>query len=184
MNVSPLDTRVPAVLLRTDLNPFHHGTLGAVRSLGRAGVEVHLVADCAASPVRGSRFIRAPHAPPRPGASPDEFAAVLRRVAARVGRPAVLVPLDDASAVAVGRLREELTDDYLLPAGPPPSPNRSPTRPNSPRCAGAWASRTRRRRSPTARRRRRPPPGSWACRWWPSGAARGCCPPTRGCAAR
>lgn len=119
MNVSPLDTRVPAVLLRTDLNPFHHGTLGAVRSLGRAGVEVHLVADCAASPVRGSRFIRAPHAPPRPGASPDEFAAVLRRVAARVGRPAVLVPLDDASAVAVGRLREELTDDYLLPAGPP-----------------------------------------------------------------
>ncbi len=118
MNVSPLDTRVPAVLLRTDRNPFHHGTLGAVRSLGRAGVEVHLVADCAGSPVRSSRFLRATHAPPRLGARPDEFAAVLRRVAARVGRPSVLVALDDASAVAVARLREELTDDYLLPAGP------------------------------------------------------------------
>lgn len=118
MNVSPLDIRVPAVLLRTDRNPFHHGTLGAVRSLGRAGVEVHLVADCAGSPVGSSRFIHATHAPPRLGASLDEFAAVLRRVAARVGRPAVLVPLDDASAVATGLLREELTDGYLLPAGP------------------------------------------------------------------
>ncbi|WP_408996714.1 carboxylate--amine ligase [Streptomyces europaeiscabiei] len=118
MNVSPLDLRVPAVLLRTDRNPFHHGTLGAVRSLGRAGVEVHLVADCAGSPVGSSRFIHATHAPPRLGASLDEFAAVLRRVAARVGRPAVLVPLDDASAVATGLLREELTDGYLLPAGP------------------------------------------------------------------
>ncbi|MEE1765992.1 ATP-grasp domain-containing protein [Streptomyces sp. SP18BB07] len=119
MNVSPLDTRVPAVLLRTDRNPFHHGTLGAVRSLGRAGVEVHLVADCAASPVRSSRFIRATHTPPRPGACLDEFARVLRRVADRVGRPAVLVALDDASAVAVARLRAELTDRFLLPAGPP-----------------------------------------------------------------
>lgn len=118
MNVSPLDTRVPAVLLRTDRNPFHHGTLGAVRSLGRAGVEVHLVADCAGSPVRSSRFLRATHTPPRLGARPDEFAAVLRRVADRVGRPAVLVALDDASAVATGRLREELTDGYLLPDGP------------------------------------------------------------------
>lgn len=118
MNVSPLDTRVPAVLLRTDRNPFHHGTLGAVRSLGRAGVEVHLVADCEGSPVRSSRFLHATHTPPRLGASLDEFAAVLRRVADRVGRPAVLIALDDASAVATGRLRAELTDGYLLPAGP------------------------------------------------------------------
>ncbi|MFD9248570.1 carboxylate--amine ligase [Streptomyces bottropensis] len=116
--MSPLDTRVPAVLLRTDRNPFHHGTLGAVRSLGRAGVEVHLVADCEGSPVRSSRYLHATHTPPRLGASLDEFTAVLRRVADLVGRPAVLIALDDASAVATGRLREELTEGYLLPAGP------------------------------------------------------------------
>ncbi|MFI2034138.1 ATP-grasp domain-containing protein [Streptomyces bottropensis] len=116
--MSPLDTRVPAVLLRTDRNPFHHGTLGAVRSLGRAGVEVHLVADCEGSPVRSSRYLHATHTPPRLGASLDEFTAVLRRVADLVGRPAVLITLDDASAVATGRLREELTEGYLLPAGP------------------------------------------------------------------
>ncbi len=111
-----LDTRVPAVLLRIDRNPFHHGTLGAVRSLGRAGVEVHVVAESMGSPVTRSRFVSETHPPPPPGASPGEIAVVLRRVATRVARPAVLVPMDDASAVAVSRMREELTPSYLLPA--------------------------------------------------------------------
>ncbi|MFD6286055.1 ATP-grasp domain-containing protein [Streptomyces sp. NPDC060205] len=112
------DTRVPAVLLRTDRNPFHHGTLGAVRSLGRAGIDVHLVADSTGSPVRGSRFVCRMHPPPAPGAPPSEIAATLRRVAARVGRPAVLIPMDDASAVAVDRLRAELSPRFLLPLAP------------------------------------------------------------------
>ncbi|MEU8788875.1 ATP-grasp domain-containing protein [Streptomyces sp. NPDC048643] len=113
-----LDTRVPAVLLRIDRNPFHHGTLGAVRSLGRAGVEVHVVADSEGSPVRRSRFVCEMHPPPPPGSSTADIAAVLRRVAARVSRPAVLVPMDDASALAVGRMGEDLADGYLLPQQP------------------------------------------------------------------
>ncbi|QYX79955.1 carboxylate--amine ligase [Streptomyces akebiae] len=112
-----LDTRVPAVLLRIDRNPFHHGTLGAVRSLGRAGVEVHVVADSMGSPVSRSRYLREMHPPPAPGSSHREIVATLIRVAARIERPAVLVPMDDASAVAVGRMREELAPSYLLPAG-------------------------------------------------------------------
>ncbi|MFE9346414.1 carboxylate--amine ligase [Streptomyces olivaceus] len=113
--MSLFDTRVPAVLLRTDRNPFHHGTLGAVRSLGRAGVDVHVVADCAGSPVRASRYASRLHTPPPPGASPAEIASVLRRVAARIARPAVLVAMDDACAVAVSRARNELAPLYLLP---------------------------------------------------------------------
>ncbi|WP_405972137.1 ATP-grasp domain-containing protein [Streptomyces sp. NBC_00988] len=116
--MSLLDIRVPAVLLRIDRNPFHHGTLGAVRSLGRAGVEVHVVADSAGSPVRSSRFVCQMHPPPAPGASPGEIAGTLRRVAARIARPAVLIPMDDASAVAVGRLGDELSPSYLLPQQP------------------------------------------------------------------
>ncbi|MBG0855153.1 ATP-grasp domain-containing protein [Streptomyces spinoverrucosus] len=122
--MSLFDTRVPAVLLRIDRNPFHHGTLGAVRSLGRAGVDVHVVADCAESPVRTSRFVRQLHPPPGPDASPDDIAVVLRRVAAGIARPAVLIPMDDASAVAVGRLRHALAPAYLLPAIPPELPGR------------------------------------------------------------
>ncbi|UOB12794.1 ATP-grasp domain-containing protein [Streptomyces sp. HP-A2021] len=116
--MSLLDTRVPAVLLRIDRNPFHHGTLGAARSLGRSGVEVHVVADSAGSPVGASRYVRQMHPPPLPGASPDDVLAVLRRVADEIARPAVLVPLDDASAIAVGRMRDELAPSYLLPSMP------------------------------------------------------------------
>ncbi|GGS71494.1 carboxylate--amine ligase [Streptomyces griseoviridis] len=122
--MSLFDVRVPAVLLRTDRNPFHHGTLGAVRSLGRAGLEAHVVADCAGSPVAASRHLAALHAPPAPGAGPAEVAAVLGRVAARIGRPAVLIPLDDAGAVAVDRVRAALTPGFLLPAPPAGLPER------------------------------------------------------------
>ncbi|MCQ9134909.1 carboxylate--amine ligase [Streptomyces hilarionis] len=118
MPQSPLDTRVPAVLLRIDRNPFHHGTLGAVRSLGRAGVDVHVIADSTGSPVSASRFVTRLHPPPRPGADPADIAAVLLRVAARVERPAVLIPMDDAGAIAVSRLRAELAPAYLLPQQP------------------------------------------------------------------
>ncbi|CAM5672503.1 ATP-grasp domain-containing protein [Streptomyces coeruleorubidus] len=116
--MSLLDIRVPAVLLRIDRNPFHHGTLGAARSLGRSGVEVHVVADSAESPVGASRYVRQMHPPPLPGASPDDVLAVLRRVADGIARPAVLVPLDDASAIAVSRMRDELAPSYLLPSMP------------------------------------------------------------------
>ncbi|MGW7565941.1 carboxylate--amine ligase [Streptomyces tendae] len=122
--MSLFDTRVPAVLLRTDRNPFHHGTLGAVRSLGRAGVDVHVVADCAHSPVRASRYVTGLHTPPPPGASPEDIAAALRRVAARIARPAVLIPMDDACAVAVARARAELAPAYLLPDQPGDLPAR------------------------------------------------------------
>uniref|UniRef100_UPI0034DFFF1D carboxylate--amine ligase n=1 Tax=Streptomyces flavofungini TaxID=68200 RepID=UPI0034DFFF1D len=111
----PLDTRTPAVLLRTDRNPFHHGTLGAVRSLGRAGVEVHLVADDHGSPVRHSRYLRRMHPPPPPGAPLPEVLRVLRRVARHLTEPAVLIPMDDAGALAVSALHAELSDFYLLP---------------------------------------------------------------------
>ncbi|WP_330349680.1 carboxylate--amine ligase [Streptomyces sp. NBC_00582] len=122
--MSLLDTRVPAVLLRIDRNPFHHGTLGAVRSLGRAGIEVHVVADTTGSPVSTSRYVRRLHPPPPPGATPADITSVLLRVAARIERPAALIPMDDASAVAVARLGEELTPAYLLPQQPGTVPER------------------------------------------------------------
>ncbi|MBO1337404.1 ATP-grasp domain-containing protein [Streptomyces sp. VRA16 Mangrove soil] len=113
-----LDPCVPVVLLRIDRNPFHHGTLGAIRSLGRAGVKVHVAASADGSPVARSRYVSRMHAPPPPGSSPDEVVETLRQIAARIARPAVLIPMDDAGAVAVGRMREALSGTYLLPEQP------------------------------------------------------------------
>jgi predicted ATP-grasp superfamily ATP-dependent carboligase len=113
-----LDPGVPVVLLRIDPNPFHHGTLGAVRSLGRRGVEVHVAAGAERSPVARSRFVSQMHPPPPPGAPLGEIAEALRRIAARIGRPAVLIPMDDAGAIAVSRLGEALAGSFLLPDQP------------------------------------------------------------------
>ncbi|MFE5897907.1 ATP-grasp domain-containing protein [Streptomyces sp. NPDC056488] len=112
------DTRVPAVLVRLDRNPFHHGTLGAVRSLGRAGIPVHAVVESRTSPVARSRHLRS--ARPGPGAvSSAELAAFLRRVGDEVSEgasaPLLAVPLDDVTALALARRRTELAPRFLLP---------------------------------------------------------------------
>ncbi|MET9951096.1 ATP-grasp domain-containing protein [Streptomyces sp. NPDC006339] len=111
------DTRVPAVLVRLDPNPFHHGTLGAARSLGRAGIAVHAVVESPAGPVARSRYLRGAH--PRPAEpSPAELTRLLLRIADRLAEPsppAVLVPLDDITALFLAECRPELAGRYLLP---------------------------------------------------------------------
>jgi hypothetical protein len=137
----PFDTRVPALLLRLDSNPFHHGTLGAARSLGRAGIEVHALLAPPCGPVTGSRHLHRIHPTGGSEGPPPllELLRTLRRISGHIGRPAVLLPMDDLSALAVARLADRLTGRYLLP---PTSRNRSPTRRNSPASATASASRT------------------------------------------
>ncbi|MGW1012072.1 carboxylate--amine ligase [Streptomyces termitum] len=119
MTVPPFDTRVPAVLVRLDRNPFHHGTLGAARSLGRAGIPVHAVVEAADSPVARSRYVRSVR--PRPAsAAATELAALLGALAAEItgdpAAPVLAVPMDDISALALARRRAELADRFLLPA--------------------------------------------------------------------
>ncbi|MFE0648877.1 ATP-grasp domain-containing protein [Streptomyces sp. NPDC059534] len=112
------DTRVPTVLVRLDRNPFHHGTLGAARSLGRAGIPVHAVVESSTSPVARSRYLRSARARPE-AASGAELAALLTRIADEItddpSHPVLPVPLDDVSALALARHRPELAPRFLLP---------------------------------------------------------------------
>lgn len=118
--MSPLDTRVPALLLRLDRNPFHHGSLGAVRSLGRAGVAVHAFTESPDGPLARSRFLHRAHPfPAVPAADTAAVEQLLLRTADRIGRPAVLLPMDDAGALAVAALADRLREAYLLPRLPP-----------------------------------------------------------------
>ncbi|MER5204631.1 ATP-grasp domain-containing protein [Streptomyces sp. NPDC002825] len=112
------DTSVPTVLVRLDRNPFHHGTLGAARSLGRAGIPVHAVIESSTSPVARSRFLRSARV--RPGTnSSAELAALLNDIAEEItdgpSRPLLAVPLDDVSALALARRRPGLVSRFLLP---------------------------------------------------------------------
>ncbi|MEU5218797.1 ATP-grasp domain-containing protein [Streptomyces sp. NPDC020807] len=114
------DTSVPTVLVRLDRNPFHHGTLGAARSLGRAGIPVHAVVESSTSPVARSRYLHAVHTRPPTNRSTD-LAELLARIAGEVtapdiSSPSVLaMPLDDVSALALARRRAELAPRFLLP---------------------------------------------------------------------
>jgi predicted ATP-grasp superfamily ATP-dependent carboligase len=119
--VSPsLNSGVPALLLRLDRNPFHHGSLGAVRSLGRAGIEVHAFTETPRVPLARSGYLHRAHPFPRPG----EVAAALERAAELIGRPAVLLPMDDLSALTAARLARRLRGRYLLPEVDPALPER------------------------------------------------------------
>ncbi|WP_395363009.1 ATP-grasp domain-containing protein [Streptomyces sp. YH02] len=119
------DTSVPTVLVRLDRNPFHHGTLGAARSLGRAGIPVHAVIESSASPVARSRHLRSARASPGT-ASATELVALLHRYADEIedetgpapdgsSVPLLVLPLDDVSALGLARRRAELSPRFLLP---------------------------------------------------------------------
>ncbi|WP_405857055.1 ATP-grasp domain-containing protein [Streptomyces sp. NBC_00090] len=137
------DTRVPTVLVRLDRNPFHHGTLGAARSLGRAGIPVHAVIESSTSPVARSRYLRSVRARPATSSS-VELVALLTTIADEIGglgglsdlgdpgdrthpgepggttadapsHPVLVLPLDDISALALARRRAELSPRFLLP---------------------------------------------------------------------
>ncbi|MFF0272373.1 MULTISPECIES: carboxylate--amine ligase [unclassified Streptomyces] len=119
------DTSVPTVLVRLDRNPFHHGTLGAARSLGRAGIPVHAVIESGTSPVARSRYLRSARASPGP-VSTAELVTLLHRYADEIGdagddssdtasAPLLVLPLDDVSALGLARRRAELSPRFLLP---------------------------------------------------------------------
>ncbi|GAA2402861.1 carboxylate--amine ligase [Nonomuraea africana] len=113
-----LDSTVPALVLRLDDNIFHHGTLGAIRSLGRAGVEVHGLIEGRHAPASRSKYLAHMHTWP----NGRDFVETLTAVAERIGRRAVLIPMDDEGAIAVAERSAELRPHFLLPDQAPELP--------------------------------------------------------------
>ncbi|MFI1738258.1 ATP-grasp domain-containing protein [Streptomyces sioyaensis] len=125
--MSSFDTEVPVLLLRLDPGPFPRSALGVVRSLGRAGIEVHAVAASARGPVGRSRYLHRMYARPSELTAPMAHAPLLdllRDLSEGIGRPAVLLPVDDRGALAAARLAGRLLGRYLLPAQPAGLPER------------------------------------------------------------
>jgi D-aspartate ligase len=117
-----LDT--PAVVLKFDPNILHHGGLGVIRSLGRAGVPVYGVHEGPWAPAASSRYLRG-RCFWQPSADDVERArAGLLRLAERIGRPAVLVPTDDAGAIFLAEHGAGLRPQFLFPDPPADLPRR------------------------------------------------------------
>jgi predicted ATP-grasp superfamily ATP-dependent carboligase len=109
------DVSTPAVVLKLDPNVLHHGGLGVIRRLGRLGVPVYGVHEGRSAPAASSRYLcgRWFWQP-----SPDDAGRIragLLRLAERIGRPAVLIPTDDAGAIFLAEHGESLRPWFLFP---------------------------------------------------------------------
>lgn len=112
----PVDPSTPAVVLKLDPNVFHHGGLGVIRSLGRLGVPVHVVHEDLLAPAAASRYVAGRWRWNPGDDDPARVAAGLTRLAERIGRPAVLIPTDDAGAIFLAEYGDRLRGRFLFPA--------------------------------------------------------------------
>lgn len=119
-----IDVSTPAVVLKFDANVFHHGGLGVIRGLGRRGVRVYGVYEDPLSPAAHSRYVRGGWLW-RP--DPDSTERVLEgmaELADRIGRPAVLLPTDDAAAIFLAEHGSTLRDRFRFAEPPRDLPRR------------------------------------------------------------
>jgi D-aspartate ligase len=112
------DVTTPAVVLKLDPNMLHHGGLGVIRSLGRLGVPVYGVHEGRWAPAASSRYLAGRLFWQPPPEDPDRIIAGLRELAGRIGRPAVLLPTDDAGAIFLAEQGGPLRDSFLFPNPP------------------------------------------------------------------
>lgn len=119
-----LDTTTPAVILKLDHNVMHHGGLGAIRSLGRLGVPVYGVHEDPLAPAARSRYLHGRWIWRLPTADAGRIHAGLMALAERIGRPAVLIPTDDAGAIFLAEHGADLRRHFLFPDPPSDLPRR------------------------------------------------------------
>jgi len=122
MAKAEVDVSTPAVLLKFDPNVMHHGSLGAIRTLGRLGVPVYGIQEGTWAPAAQSRYL---HGRIIWWPSPADVRRVsdgLRLIADRLGRPAVLIPTDDVGAVFLAEHGDGLRGQFLFSAPPPGLP--------------------------------------------------------------
>lgn len=119
-----MDVSTPAVVLKFDQNVMHHGGLGVIRSLGRAGVPVYGVHEDALAPAAGSRYLRGRFFWRPDPAAVERVLAGLARLAALIGRPSVLLATDDAGAVFLAEHGAGLRGSFLFPDPPASLPRR------------------------------------------------------------
>ena len=118
-----LDTDLPTLLVRVGHYPIHHGTLGVVRTLGRAGVPVYAVTEEGMTPTSTSRYLTGRVTLHSSGeAEQSTLLEGLIEVVDQLPSRPLLVCTDDKAAVLVAEGSNVLTGRAILPAVPPELP--------------------------------------------------------------
>jgi predicted ATP-grasp superfamily ATP-dependent carboligase len=119
------DTSVPLVILKIGHYPLHHGGVGAIRTLGRAGVPVYAMTEDRLTPAALSRYLRGAFVARTTGLEDDgSLLELFASVGRRIGRRAIALPTDDEAASFVAEHADALSPWFLTPRIPPTLPRR------------------------------------------------------------
>jgi predicted ATP-grasp superfamily ATP-dependent carboligase len=121
--LATFDRSVPVLIFKIGRYPLSHGTLGAIRSLGRAGLSVYAVSEDRFVPYAASRYLSGQIILPTTGREDaDTLRRHLSRAARQLGRRSILLPTDDEAAVFAAEHAAEMRDDFLMPSVEPGLP--------------------------------------------------------------
>jgi predicted ATP-grasp superfamily ATP-dependent carboligase len=130
------DRTTPVLILKTRSLRLHHGTLGVIRSLGRVGVPVYSLNEPGVVPAARSRYLTGDTLGVLSASDPEASITALRAFQRRVGRPVLLLPVDDAGAMFVAEHAGALLPEFLLPAQQHDLPRMVASKANNPQlCA-------------------------------------------------
>ncbi|HET6357296.1 ATP-grasp domain-containing protein [Streptomyces sp.] len=114
-----LDRGVPVLLAKIGRYPQHHGGLGVVRTIGRAGVPVHAIVEDRFTPVAFSRHVTRRFVWPTTGLEePRLLADALLSIGRAIGSRCIAVPTDDEAAILLAEHSDRLAECFLLPPTP------------------------------------------------------------------
>jgi D-aspartate ligase len=119
-----LDSNYPALILKMSRTPIHHGALGVARTLGRLGVPVYAVTEDAYTPLARSRYLTQAFVWDSCPTDPESFMEAMSLIAEVIARPAIIIPMDDLSAVSVAENAATLAQWFIIPPVPPQLPRR------------------------------------------------------------
>ena len=117
------DRGVPALLMKIGRYPLHSGGVGVIRTLGRLGVPVYATTEDPFTPAALSRYCAGRFKWRTSGLEePGTLVRKLIKIAERIGRRSVIIPVDDESATLVSEQRDQLSRYFLIPPVPPGLP--------------------------------------------------------------
>lgn len=108
------ETTIPVLVVNLSEYPLHQSSLGVIRSLGRLGVPAYIVQRRRFMAAGTSRYLAGQFLWDTPGDDIDALLDGLAAIAKTIGRPTVLIPTDDLTAILVAEHSEAMPPSFIF----------------------------------------------------------------------
>jgi D-aspartate ligase len=117
-----VDATYPTLILKASRDVIHHGALAVARTLGRLGVPIYAVVEDAYTPLARSRYLTRAFVWDSWPSDPEAFVKAMSGIAEVISCPAIIIPMDDLSAIFVAENIISLARWFLFPPVSPQLP--------------------------------------------------------------